>query len=112
MRLNLTSGSLFQGLTAIGGGFAVMFPDTKWIGGIIILVGVLSLIFDAHFERGHLEMGTPQSLGRRLTRVWPQYLMVAGALALIVGFIAFLQLNVLPSSVEVDPIRGTTGAWT
>jgi hypothetical protein len=76
MRFSAASGSLFNGLAIIGTGAGLMWPDTKWIGGLIILVGVLALVFDVKLERGHLEIGTPQSLGRRLLAMAPQLLMV------------------------------------
>lgn len=96
MRASVTSGSLFNGLAIIGTGAAVSFPEQRWIGGIIILIGVSALIFDIRVERGHVAIGSPQTLGKRLKRVWPQYLMLVCAIGFFIGLIAFLQINVTP----------------
>jgi hypothetical protein len=85
MRIGLTSGSLFNGLAIIGTGAAVMLPDQKWIGGLIIAVGVLALVFDIKFERGHVEIGSPRSFGKRLRAMSGQFMMLVGALMFLVG---------------------------
>jgi hypothetical protein len=91
MRLSLTSGSVSQGLTAIGTGVAVMLPDARWIGGLIVLVGILTLIFDVKIERGYLQYGTPQTLPRRLAAMAPQLMMFAGILIFLAGLAWFIH---------------------
>lgn len=76
-----------------------MWPDTKWIGGPIILVGVLALVFDVRLERGHLEVGTPQSLGRRLLAMAPQLLMVISVIGFAVGLVWYLRSAPSPQTV-------------
>jgi hypothetical protein len=91
MRFKLTSGSIFQGLVAIGAGLTVMFPDQKWIGFLLVVVGCLSLVCDGHFESGHFQVGSPQSLGKRLSSVWPQYLIVIVLIGMVVGVIEYVR---------------------
>jgi hypothetical protein len=94
MRLNLTSGSLFNGLIAIGGGLTAMYPEAKWIGAGLVLAGILLLIFDVHFERGHIEIPDRKTFGERLKHMWPQYIMAFGAVCFLIGLVIFLQNNV------------------
>jgi hypothetical protein len=76
MRFKSTSGSLFNGLVAIGAGLTVIFPGVRLIGVVLVIIGFLFLVFDGHFESGHLQFGSPMTLGERLRNVWPRYLIV------------------------------------
>jgi hypothetical protein len=91
MRFSLASGSISQGLIAIGTGAAVIAPEQRWIGGLIILIGIMTLVFDVKLERGYLEFGSPQSLWRRLAAMVPQLMMLTGICIFIVGFFLYIQ---------------------
>jgi len=43
MQITINSGSLSGALGLAGTGLALMLPDEKWIGGILIALAVLSL---------------------------------------------------------------------
>jgi hypothetical protein len=109
MRANITSGSVFQGLTIIGTGAAVILPDQKWIGALIIAVGVLSLIFDVKLERGHLEVGSPRSFWKRLWGMSGQVLMLIGGLVFIVGALWTFWPSSKPAPAVFVP--NAMGAW-
>jgi hypothetical protein len=85
MRINVTSGSLFNGLAIIGTGIAVMLPDQRWIGGLIILVGILAVVFDIKIERGQVEVGTPKSLGKRVREMARHVMTGVAILAVVIG---------------------------
>ena len=57
MRLRTSSGSFSGGLGIVGTGVALMFPDAKWLGALLVIAGTLIFVFDVHFERGKLEIG-------------------------------------------------------
>ncbi len=103
MRLNFTSGSLFQGFGLIGTGAIVMWPDQKWIGAVMMLAGVLILVFDVHFERGHLETGGGGSFRTRWSAMWPQYFMGVAAILFVIGLVAYLQGVAAPQNTNVMP---------
>jgi hypothetical protein len=48
---------LFNGVAAIAAGAALMFPDNKWIGAVLIAIGILMVAFDIHFEGWKLKVG-------------------------------------------------------
>ena len=103
MRTSLTSGSLFNGLAIIGTGAAVMLPDQRWIGALIIGVGILALIFDVRFERGHVEIGSPRTFGKRFRAMSAQIIMLAGALLFVVGAILYFWPARAPVKTAVAP---------
>jgi len=82
MRVSVASGSVFTGLAIIGTGAAVIWQDQRWIGVLIVLVGVLALVFDIKIERGHVEVGTPKTLKERI-RGMATRLMVVVVILLI-----------------------------
>jgi hypothetical protein len=96
MQIKTTSGSGGAGLGVIGTGLAMALPEAKWIGWALVALGVVVIVFDVRIERGHVAIGSSQSLGQRLKRVWPQYLMVFSGCLFFVGLVGFLQLNVTP----------------
>jgi hypothetical protein len=94
VQIKTTSGSGAAGLGIVGTGLALALPDIKWIGWLLVAAGLVVFLFDVRIERGHVAIGSPQSLGQRLKRMWPQYLMVFSACLFLVGLVAFLQINV------------------
>ena len=108
MQLKTTSGSAAAGLAVIGTGLALALPDAKWIGWLLVVMGLFVFAFDIRIERGHIAAGSPKSAGDRFKRMWPQYLMILSGCLFFVGFIGFLQLNVTTesqnrTSTEVPP---------
>lgn len=91
MRVSLTSGSLFQGLSVIGGGAAALFPEAKLVGAMLIVVGVLALVFDVKIDRGHFQLGAQPSLSARLRIVAPKLLGLVLILVLVVSFLWYHQ---------------------
>jgi hypothetical protein len=46
MHITITSGSASGALGLAGTGFAIVFPDQKWIGGIMIALAIMIFWFD------------------------------------------------------------------
>jgi hypothetical protein len=65
MYVTVTNGSLSTCLGLAGTGVAMMLPDQRWIGGVIIALAVLTLLFDVRIERGHVRTGSPLSFWQR-----------------------------------------------
>src|SRR6266404_135181 len=110
MRASLTSGSVFQGLAIIGGGAAMMWPEQRWVGGLIILVGIAALVFDVRVERGHVGVGSPDSLVTRLKSMWLQLLVVGGLVTFSVLITIHLQNDIaeraaVTAKKKADEIR-------
>lgn len=105
MRVNFTSGSLFQGLSVIGAGATALFPDAKWVGVTLIAVGVLTLVFDVKVDHGHFQLGAQQSLSARLRILTPKLLGLASILVLVFGFLWYHQNSRVeqPQSREQTP---------
>lgn len=106
MRLSFSSGSIFNGLAVIGAGMAVMVPDQKWIGAVIVAAGALSLVFDIKVDRGHLEVGSPHSFRTRVRAMLPQTLMILGAIAFFAGLALYLQTSWLRERSEKEIASG------
>lgn len=96
----ITSGSLFGGLSVIGAGAAIYLPEARWIGLILIVVGVLMLFFNIEYDRGHFEFGTQQSLRKRLLSVVPTLLVLTVILVVLFGLFWYSQ-----SSQVTNPQR-------
>lgn len=61
-----------------------MFPEARWIGALLVILGALIFIFDIHVEHGHLEVGqSSERTAGRVRGVGERFLLVA--IALIVG---------------------------
>jgi hypothetical protein len=107
MQIKTTSGSGSAGLGIIGTGLALALPRAEWIGWLLVLAGFLVFVLDVRIERGHVAVGSPQSLQKRLRLMWPQYLMVFSGMLFFVGLIGFLQLNVIPPLAEKEKTAAT-----
>jgi hypothetical protein len=106
MQIKTTSGSGSAGLGIVGTGLALALPRAEWIGWLLVVAGLFVFAFDVRIERGHVEVGSPQSLRKRLKRMWPQYLMVLSGAVFFVGLVGFLQLNVTPPPQKDTGIEG------
>jgi Leucine-rich repeat (LRR) protein len=95
MQLKITSGSGAAGLGVIGTGLAYAFPDAKWIGLLLIAIGVLVFGFDIRFERGRVRTGR----WRRLNQIGPWILIVCGPL---IGLVWLYLQSPLASSSSAD----------
>lgn len=81
MRLTITTGSMSGGLGLAGTGVALMFPDRRWIGAILIALAVLIFLFDVKIERGHVRAGRK--------RMGPIIVMAVGVFILGAGAVWF-----------------------
>jgi hypothetical protein len=70
MRVTVTSGSASSALGLAGTGLALVWPDQKWIGGILIALAVLIFLFDIRVERGKFRASSGASFWQRLTSVF------------------------------------------
>jgi hypothetical protein len=77
MRLTLTTGSMSAALGLAGTGSALMFPEQRWIGAILLAFAVLIFLFDVKIERGHVRAGRK--------RMGPIIVMAIGVLFLAPG---------------------------
>jgi hypothetical protein len=87
MQIKTSSGSGAAGLGIVGTGLALALPDIKWIGWLLVVAGLFVFLFDIRIERGHVAVGSSQSLRQRLKRMWPQYLMVVSGCLFFVGLV-------------------------
>jgi hypothetical protein len=113
MQISVASGSVFNGLAIIGTGAGLMAPEEKWIGVLIVLVGLFALVFDVKLERGHIAIGTPQSLRKRMLAMWPQMLMgmsVAGFAIGLAGYFAG-QHQTPPAIPSAQNVQHATPAF-
>jgi hypothetical protein len=101
MQIKATSGSGAAGLGIIGTGLALALPEVKWIGWALVFLGLIVFAFDVRIERGHVAVGSPDSLKQRLALWWPQYLMVTSGILFVAGIIAFLQMSGSPPAKEM-----------
>jgi hypothetical protein len=93
MQIKTTSGSGSAGLGIVGTELALAFPRAEWIGWLLVVAGLSVFVFDIRIERGHIAVGSPESISRRLRRIWPQYLMVFAGCLFFAGLIGLLQLS-------------------
>jgi hypothetical protein len=75
MQVKTTSGSGAAGLGVIGTGLALALPDAKWIGWLLVAMGLLVFLFDIRIERGQIRAG-----GSRLHQFGPWVLIIGGPL--------------------------------
>lgn len=91
MRFSLASGSLFNGLSMIGTGLSLMFPEALWVGVSFVVIGVLLLICDVKIEHGHIKYDSQQSLWKRLRRISIKQLALFSIFILVIGLVWFFQ---------------------
>lgn len=77
MRLTLTTGSMSAALGLAGSGIALMVPEQRWIGAILLALAVLIFLFDVKIERGHVRAGRK--------RMGPIIVMAVGVLIFSAG---------------------------
>jgi hypothetical protein len=100
MQIRIGSGSFSTGLGVIGTGLAMAFPDQKWIGFVLIAIGLLIFLFDIRFEHGEMESGD-RRLGRLIHSADPKRRMIAllGMIIFGLGFIGCTAVYFWPKSV-------------
>jgi hypothetical protein len=57
MHIEIDRGSLSAALGLVGGGLVVAFPNDRWIGFVLVVLGVLVFFLDIHVHRGQLAVG-------------------------------------------------------
>jgi hypothetical protein len=110
MRLALASGSLSSGSGLIGAGLAMVFPDQRVIGAILIGFGIITLFLDIKLEDGHLISGVIKNrfrhLGRRIILV-----IIVAAMAIAWWFWYFIipvYPPFLPAYSSMQKLLGTS----
>lgn len=96
MRLKTSSTAIANLLTGIGTGLAIMFPNSPWIGGAIILCSVGIFLFDVRIENGHVQAGSYATVGYRIKRAWLQlcgFAFLGAAVALAIGELYLWRSN-------------------
>ena len=106
MRGSITSGSIFNGLGLVGAGLLAIYPDQKWIGALVICLGIAFMVFDIKVERGHVAFGTPRTLRQRLVGMWPPILIVASLIGLAIGIWGWWhqRYKAIESAAHLPPI--------
>ena len=99
MRLKTSSSSVATLVGLVGTGLIGMFPDAKWIGGCVIVAGILIFLYDLHIDNGQIETGSPKLAGARFVQVWPQILKIAVIGALVIGLGWLLWLSIFRGSI-------------
>ena len=117
MAFKLTPGSGATGLGIIGGGLALAFPDQRWLGFCLIGLGLLVVLFDVRFERGHVRAD-----GERVSRLihwrptlggaprWKHRLIfgLCASIGIVVATVAFYRWNnSLPPETRLLSTWGT-----
>lgn len=87
MQMNVGPGSLSGALGILGTALAVLFPEQRWIGGLLVLVAVVVFVFDVRIEGWHIEVSQLES-----TKILPQLLMGLGALGFIAGAVWYFNV--------------------
>jgi hypothetical protein len=98
MQIKIASGSASAGFATIGTGLAMALPDQKWIGFVLIAIGLLIFVFDIRFEHGEIESGE-RRLGK-LLHSNPRRRMI-GLLGMVIfglGFIASAAVYLWPQT--------------
>src|ERR1700722_2097461 len=99
MALHFTRGrgSLSGAAGVVGTGVMGLLPEQRWVGAILIAIGVLLFVFDVHIEHGRVEVGAlrGQSRGPRVIALYG----IIFSSVLLVGFTAAYFL--LPSKAAV-----------
>jgi hypothetical protein len=57
MQIKIAPGSAGTAIGIIGTGLAMLLPEQRWIGILLIGIGLLVFLFDIRVERGHVESG-------------------------------------------------------
>jgi hypothetical protein len=70
MRFTVSNGSLSGSLGLGGTGIALMLPEQKWIGAVLIVLSVLIFLFDVRVTRGSVHAGSEVSLWQRIKARW------------------------------------------
>jgi hypothetical protein len=87
MQMHVGPGSLSGALGILGTALAVLFPEQRWIGGLLVLVAVVVFVFDVRIEGWHIEVSQLES-----TKILPQLLMGLGALGFIAGAVWYFNV--------------------
>lgn len=105
MRIRTTSTSVATLAALVGAGLMGMFPSQQWIGGLVVLAGVLIFIWDLHIDHGQFEAGSPKTVGVRLAHAWPQFwkAAVAGAIILGGGWLAWVYFTSSATTIMPTP---------
>ena len=129
-RLNRTSGSLSVAIGLVGAGAVVVWPDQRWIGWVLIAVGLLTFAFDVRLESGRLRVGSAPldkmgldkpSTGARLTfgllahrffawRMYPLATIAAMIMAFYLGvWRQYENSKPLPDQLESQRVYADVG---
>lgn len=100
MHIKIESGSGSGALGILGTGVALMFPDQRWIGVLLVLVAIGIFLFDIRVEHGGVESGGHRlgklffahewSRRRRMIALW-------GMILCGVGFVGFFAVYFWPT---------------
>src|SRR5262245_50276288 len=108
MEIKLTSGSLSGALGLLGTGMLSVLPVeyAPALGWLTVGAAAFVFLWDIRIEHGQLDIGTPRSLGWRLTRMWPQLMMLAGAFLLAFGVYFYMNQVRSPTiSPQLEALR-------
>ena len=102
MRFETSPGPASTVIGIAGSGVALIWPEQKWIGFVLIALAAAVFFFDVRLNDGDMTGRWP-----RRTKMVPLALMLCGALAFVVGLTWFLKMKPESGKDASLPAHGT-----
>src|SRR5271166_7140350 len=111
MQVKIASGSAGTAISIIGTGLTMLVPGQRWIGILLIGIGLLVFLFDVRVDHGHLEFGDHRlggllPLGSRATAYKIIALVCIGSLGFLILYFWPPYHDILPLGNNLSPYPG------